>query len=173
MTADIENYFASEIVRNDREIVVRALKPADESDMLTAFGRSSEQSRYLRFFGARRHFSAEEIDRFIHVDFTRHVALVATTLENGSPTIVGGARFVVTEPGCAEAAFTVIDQYQGQGIGNALFRHLVLIAQRLGLKEMVADVLSSNAPMLGLFRRSGLVERTVRDGDVVHVTLAL
>lgn len=40
------------------------------------------------------------------------MALVASTNEGGQPAIVAGARYVVTEPGSAEVAFVVIDDYQ-------------------------------------------------------------
>jgi hypothetical protein len=32
-------------------------------------------------------------------------------------TVVGGGRYIVVEPGRAEIAFAVIDQYQGQASG--------------------------------------------------------
>ncbi len=166
-------YQARERLRDGRDLVVRALAPADESGMLAAVGRSSDQSRYTRFFQPRRHFSEKEIDYFINVDFDRHVALVATVDEGGQSVIIGGARYIVGESGSAECAFTVVDQYQGQGIGSILFRHLVLVARQSGLKRLTAEVLASNAPMLGLFRRSGLLEDVKRSGDVAHVSLVL
>jgi hypothetical protein len=60
-----------------------------------------------------------EIDFFLNVDFVDHVALVAVMDESNRPVIAGGARYVVVEPGKAELAFAVIDQYQGQGLGAA------------------------------------------------------
>ena len=50
----------------------------------------------------------------------------------------------VSRPGAAEVAFVVIDDYQGQGIGAALLRHLAAIARSAGLKELVAEVLPEN-----------------------------
>ena len=49
---------------------------------------------------------------------------VAVMEEASRPVIVGGARYIVMEPGKAEIAFAVIDQYQGQGVGAALMRNL-------------------------------------------------
>jgi len=43
----------------------------------------------------------------------RHVALVSVLKEGGQPVIVAGGRYVVFEPGKAEAAFVVVDQHQG------------------------------------------------------------
>jgi GNAT superfamily N-acetyltransferase len=109
----------------------------------------------------------------VDVDFVSHVALVAVVEEDGRPTIVAGGRYIVVQPGQAEVAFAVVDQYQGQGIGAALLRHLAAIAHRVGLRELIAEVLPDNGPMLKVFEKSGFPVATKREPDVVHVTLRL
>jgi ribosomal protein S18 acetylase RimI-like enzyme len=87
--------------------------------------------------------------------------------------IVGGGRYIIARPGSAELAFTVEDDYQGQGIGSALLRHLVSLARAAGLQELTAEVMSDNTPMLRVFEKSGLpLERKLQAG-VVRVTLRL
>jgi len=162
-----------EKLRNGRAVEIRALKPDDRDDLVAAVGRSSAQSVYRRFFGARRHFSEKEIAFFVNIDFKSHVALVAALQEDGKHEIVGGGRYVVTTPGRAEVAFTVVDQYQGQGVGGVLLRHLAIIAREAGLQELIAEVLPDNTPMLKVFRSSGLPMNTTRKADLVEVTLKL
>jgi GNAT superfamily N-acetyltransferase len=87
--------------------------------------------------------------------------------------IAGGARYVLVQSGKAEVAFAVIDQYQGQGLGGALMHHLAAIARRAGLKELVAEVLPDNIPMLKVFEKSGLPVSIKREPQVVHVSLQL
>jgi RimJ/RimL family protein N-acetyltransferase len=99
--------------------------------------------------------------------------LLAVANDAGQPTIVGGGRYVVVEPGQAEVAFTIIDAYQGLGIGSALMRHLAILGREAGLHEFIAEVLSENVPMLNVFERSGLAMNTERDGTVMHVTLRI
>jgi GNAT superfamily N-acetyltransferase len=53
-------------------------------------------------------------------------------------------------------AWPDIDAYQGRGIGSALMRHIAALGHKAGLKELVADVLADNVPMLNVFGRSGL-----------------
>ena len=84
--------------------------------------------------------------------------------DGGEPTIVGGGRYVVVQPGQAEVAFAIIDTYQGLGIGSALMRHLATLGREAGLREFTAEVLTENAPMLNVFERSGLAMSTERDG---------
>jgi RimJ/RimL family protein N-acetyltransferase len=170
---DASRYSAVEELRNGRPVEIRALKPDDRDDLIAAVGRSSAQSIYRRFFGARRHFSEKEIAFFVNVDFNTHVALVAVLQEHGRQQIVGGGRYVVTTPGRAEIAFTVVDQYQGQGVGGVLLRHLATLAREAGLQELIAEVLPDNAPMLKVFRSSGLPMNTTRKADLVEVILKL
>jgi GNAT superfamily N-acetyltransferase len=164
-------YSAVERLRDGREIEIRALRPADEGDMLAAVDRTSAQSLYLRFFGAKRHFSESEKSFFLNVDFVDHVALVAVAKERSRSVIVGGGRYIVVRPGTAELAFAVVDEYQGQGIGAALMRHLALLARDAALKELIAEVLPENLPMLKVFQNSGLDLQTKHRAGVVDVTL--
>jgi GNAT superfamily N-acetyltransferase len=155
-------YSAVERLRGGRQIEIRALQPADEDDMLAAVERTSAQSLYRRFFGAKRHFSESEKAFFLNVDFVTHVALVAVAQDAGRSLIVGGGRYVVVQPGTAEVAFAVIDDCQGQGIGAALMRHLTRLAH---------EVLPENIPMLKVFQNSGLSLQTKHRAGVVEVAL--
>jgi RimJ/RimL family protein N-acetyltransferase len=166
-------YSAIESLRDGRRMEIRALRPEDKTDMLGAIDRTSAQSLYRRFFGAKRDFSEKEIAFFLNIDFTNHVALVAVIEEGGRAVIIAGGRYVAVRPGVAEVAFAVIDDYQGQGIGAALLRHLATIARGAGLNEFTAEVLPDNIAMLKVFEKSGLKFRTKREAGAVHVALQL
>ena len=168
---DLVNYSATETLRDGRAIEIRAQRSQDREGMQAAIARSSSASLHRRFFAVRREFSEKETDYFLDIDFVNHVALVAVANDAGQPTIVGGGRYVVIQPGQAEVAFAIIDAYQGQGIGSALMRHLAILGRAAGLREFIAEVLSENVPMLNVFERSGLAMSAKREGAVVHVTL--
>jgi acetate kinase len=171
--APLNQYSATETLRDGRRIEIRALKPTDRDEIENTVSRMSDESLYRRFFSPRRRFSEQEAAYFLNVDFVNHVALVAILKEDGHRSIVGGARYVVTEPGTAEVAFAVDDPHQGQGIGLLLMKHLTEIARKAGINQLIADVLPNNAPMLKVFERSGLGMNTRRDRDVTHITLRL
>ena len=166
------SYSAIQTLRDGRKIQIRALRPQDRDGLTSAVARVGKESLYRRFFAGKREFSEKEVSFFVDVDFVNHVALVAVVKE-GQATIVGGGRYVVVRPGQAEVAFAVIDEYQGQGIGAALMRHLGAIARHSGLRELIAEVLSENVPMLKVFEKSGLEMSTKREGAVVHVSLRI
>ena len=165
-------YSAVETLRDGRSVTIRALKPEDRSAMLSAVGRVSAESLYRRFFGPKRGFTEKETDFFVNVDFVNQVALVAVIDGSDENTIIGGGRYIVTQPETAELAFAIVDEYQGQGVGTALLRHLVLIVRARGLRQLVAEVLPENVAMLTLFRKFGFSTARSR-GEAVHVALDL
>ena len=167
------SYAATERLRTGATLQIRALVPGDRDEMLAAVGRFSKQTLYRRFFAPKRIFSEREVEFFLDVDFISHVALVAVLSEGGRQVIVGGARYVVSQPGCAEVAFAIDDPHQKLGIATHLIRRLIEIARANELEEFVAEVLPDNAPMLKVFERCGLAMTTRRDRGVVHVRLAL
>ena len=171
--SEAANYSAVEELRDGRRVEIRAVRPDDRADLVAAVGRASTESLFRRFFAVKRGFTEQEIAFFLNIDFINHVALVAVVEEGGRPTIVGGGRYIVVEPGKAEVAFAVVDEYQGQGIGARLMRHLAAIARSAGLKELTAEVLPDNGPMLKVFEKSGLGVSTKREPGVVHVALRL
>ena len=171
--SDAANYSAIDRMRDGRPLEIRALKPTDEADMLAAVERIGTQSLYRRFMGAKRGFSDKERAFFLNVDFINHVALVAVVNEGDRAAIVAGGRYIVEKPEMAEIAFAVVDDYQGQGIGAVLLRHLATLARQAGLKEFTAEVLPDNTPMLKVFERSGLKFSSKRSADGVHAVLQL
>jgi GNAT superfamily N-acetyltransferase len=113
--------------------------------------------------------AGSEVQVRANVDFTNHVALVAVLAESGQQMIVGGARCVISSPGCAEVAFAIDDPHQRLGIAT----HLIKIARAAGLEMFVTEVLPESLPMLQIFERCGLAMTTRSERGVVHVTLAL
>ncbi|MET3991855.1 RimJ/RimL family protein N-acetyltransferase [Bradyrhizobium sp. JR7.2] len=170
---DAANYSRQERLRDGRLVDIRALRPEDEPDMLAALEETSAQSLQRRFFVTKRHFSERERAFFMEPDFRNHVALVACTEEASRSMIIGGGRYVIFEPGRAEAAFVVIDAWQGRGVGGLLTHHLIAIAREAGLTELTAEVLPENAAMLRVFDKFGFKPATTREPGVIHMALKL
>jgi len=170
---DVSNYSVIEALRDGRTLEIRAFTAEDRTEFLSAVDRIGARSRYLRFFTSKPDFTEAERAFFLNVDFDKHVALLALMEEKGQQVIAGGGRYVGIQPGKAEVAFVVIDEYQGHGIGAALLRHLVIIARRAGLCALVGEVLPENRPMLRVFEKCELPMIVTRDPEVTHVTLRL
>ena len=67
---------------------------------------------------------------------------------------VGVARFAraAADSNVAEIAITVVDAYQGRGIGSILARELAADARASGIKELVATVCGDNRPSVSLLK---------------------
>jgi GNAT superfamily N-acetyltransferase len=165
------HYSVLERLGDGRQVEFRALRPTDLPGLRETAKRMSAETIYRRFFAPKRSFTEKEIDFYLNVDFTSHVALVAVLGESGRWQIVGGGRYISSEPGRAELAFAVDDLHQGLGIATRLMRHLVGIARANGIRQLTAEVLAENRPMLKVFERCGLAATTRREGGVLHVTL--
>ncbi|MBR0841144.1 GNAT family N-acetyltransferase [Bradyrhizobium liaoningense] len=169
----IASYTRQDRLRDGTPVQIRALRPDDEAAMLAALEQASMRSLQRRFFTPKRHFSERERTFFMEVDFKTHVALVACVDDAGRSVIVGGGRYIVSEPGCAELAFVVIDSWQGRGIGAMLAHDLVALAREAGLKELIADVLAENTAMRRVFDKLGFKPAARLDPETVHLRLML
>ena len=89
----------------------------------------------------------------MNIDFVTQVALVATIDECGKHSIVAGGRYVLVQPGVAEVAFVVVDEYRGEGWCQTNATSNTGIAREAGLRELAAEVLSDNYPMLNVFQK--------------------
>jgi len=170
---DAAHYSAVEQLRNGQQVEIRAQRPSDQAELAATLERTSGESLYHRFFAVKHGFSDAEVAYFLDIDFVKHVALVAAVRADGREMIVGGGRYVVGADGTAELAFTVEDDYQGQGVGSALLRHLVALARAAGLEELTAEVMTDNTRMLRLFEECGLPLEREQRADAVHVALRL
>jgi len=169
---DPRNYAADEVLRDGVPIHIRAIGPSDKDLLFEHFSGLSPESRYTRFFGAKRTLTRKELEGFTELDFDNQVGLTATMMDDGRERFIGiGRYFRGSDRTHAEVAFAVLDQYQGRGIATLLLEHLRRIAHQAGIEEFVADVMTSNHHMLDVFRDSGFQRKSHSEGGVVHVSL--
>jgi RimJ/RimL family protein N-acetyltransferase len=143
-------------LRDGRSVHLRALQSTDTDELLQAFGRLSAQARYMRFMRAVATLDPAQLRRSVAQLLERGLAIVATVPAADGIDIVGGASFIVsTEPEACEFAITVVDAWEGVGLGGQLMRNLIEAARRRGLRRMEGYVLATNQPMLGLAKRLG------------------
>jgi RimJ/RimL family protein N-acetyltransferase len=153
-------------------VTVRSLRGADGQRIREVFAELGDRSRYLRFGGAKTALTDDEIRYLTDIDNRDHEALLALDSE-GAP--VGVARYVRdrADPTLAEAAFTVIDAWQGRRLGTSLARLLAGRAHAEGIRRFRLDVLSDNRPGLALARGLGRIVETRREGASVELVVEL
>lgn len=161
--------------RDGERVLVRPVHPQD-LELVQAFVRElSPESRYNRFHGALNELSPRMARWATHVDYDRHLALIAVVYRDGREIEIGAARYVVQADGeTAEFAVAVADAWQAQGVGARLLGYLVRVAARRGLRWMEGEVLTANRGMLALARRLGFDYRMPhRDARLVRVSRRL
>ncbi len=169
---DARHYVKRERLRDGSPVVLRAVRADDKPGLRRAFHELEKASVYSRFFGAKQEVSDEELAAGVDVDFVRNVTLVVTPED--SDIIIGAGRYIgIGDSPEAEIAFTVEEDYHGQGIASMLLRHLASIGRANGFKRFCAEVLAANTGMLGVFEHSGLPMSREREDDLVRVTLEL
>lgn len=164
-------------LRNGTRVQVRVARPDDRDRIVAAFNELEPDSVYTRFFSMRKELTAAELDRMTATDGTHFVGLVAVVGQGADETVVGGATYVAVpsanDTRAAEVAFTIEEDYQGQGLAGQLFAVLASIARQHGIHRFEAEVLAGNAPMLKVFERSGLPLTKTREGGVTHIEMDL
>ena len=143
-------------LRHGDVIHIRPLRVTDERLLQDLFYRLSEDSVYERFLGHKTCHPREEIAMLADFDDTRNAALVATGNQDVEELLAMARYDVEPATGSAEVALVVRDEWQGRGIGTALFVRLIALARAQGVPGITAQVLATNGRMLKLFRASGL-----------------
>jgi RimJ/RimL family protein N-acetyltransferase len=156
--------------------LLRRLQPSDRPLVETLLERLSERSRTLRFAAPMPRIPERVIRHLCAVDGSNHVAVGA--FANGE--LVGMGRFVRLQPGSttAEVALTVVDDWQGRGLGRELLDAVALAALEVGVEQLTFTVSGDNHPAQKLLGRAGvrlrfsagLGEGTLAAADLVHGT---
>ena len=166
-----DSYQVTEKLPDGRTLHLRTIRPADRDTLREEFLKLSKASVRDRFFSIKVDLTPGELTYFTEVDQALHVALVAEIDLGGGRRAAGVGRFVrdPRDPGRCEGAITVIDEFQGQGIGRVLLKHLINCARDLGVQRLDASVLPQNRRMSSLLRHTGLpLESKVRDGILTY-----
>jgi acetyltransferase len=129
---------------------------ADEAELLQAFGRMSEDARYMRFMRVVREPNLERLRKVLASFPENGIGLVATVPATDGFDIVGSAIAIIeSEAHACEFAINVATPFGGSGLATALLKTLIDAARRRGLQVMEGFVLAENESMLRLAKKLG------------------
>lgn len=170
-------YNEIETLKNGTEVRIRSIRADDKQKLSEAFHNLEPESIFTRFFHHKKNLTDADLKAATEVDFDEVVALVVTIGASDNETIIAGGRYFAFDADShqrhAEVAFTVEEDFHGQGIASHLLRHLAGIARQKGIAQFEADVLPQNAAMIKVFSRSGFgMNKAIEVGNI-HVTLSL
>ncbi len=150
----------------------RPIRVTDEQKMSDLFYSFSDETVYRRWMTAVPRMSHRNLLDYLKTDESKNVAIVAeTTKPDAESELIGVGRYHTDRAtNYAEVALVIRDNYQGRGIGSALFAHMLKIAKN-GLEGFTAEVLGTNRAMLQVFHKSGLSLQSTLSAGVYSVTM--
>lgn len=155
-------------------VTLRPFGPGDGKLLTAGFERLSERSRYRRFLSPVPRLTSSMLGFLTSVDGTDHRAWGALVDEPDGPVGAGVVRWVRSrqDPTAAELAVTVIDDYQGRGLGALLQDVAIIDAFTFGIERFEGVVLSENIASRRMLARGGANLRSDGAG-VLAFTLEL
>jgi GNAT superfamily N-acetyltransferase len=150
---------ATVLLRNGTRAVLRAIRASDGAALTRGLGRLSPAGHAYRFLQYRKRFTPAELAYLTGCDFFDHIALILAILNDDGREVdqVGVARSIRTQddPELAEVAIVLVDEWQQQGGGSALFRRLSELAWQTGIRRWLAFSLEDNLAAPKLLARVG------------------
>jgi GNAT superfamily N-acetyltransferase len=160
-------------LRDRSRVRLRQGRPSDKELLLRGFERLSPESRYRRFLAPMPELTEGMVRYLTEIDHHDHEAVIALDERTGEG--VGVARYVRSQerPDVAEVAVTVIDDWQGRGLGTLLLDAVSARAREEGISSFTALLLAANEEMMDLFRRLDPVRIIDREQGTVEIEVAI
>jgi RimJ/RimL family protein N-acetyltransferase len=142
------------VLRDGSRVLIRPVQSADAPLLADGFARLSATSRWMRFLTPKKELSPAELRFLTDLDHHDHEALGALDRREGRG--VGVARYVrqADDPWSADVAITIIDEWQGRGLGTELLARLSDRAREENIQRFTALVAAENVAVAGLLRNA-------------------
>jgi acetyltransferase len=153
-------YAAPWTSKSGAEMLIRPIRPEDEPLIVAFHDRLSERTVEERYFTAlalSARTAHERLTRICFIDYDRELALLAEKTDaTGNSVIAGVSRLNRQEDGSsATLAVVIADDFQGQGLGEALMRRTLDAARAEGVRRILVHFLPLNDRMYKLSRKLG------------------
>ena len=159
------------VLRDGSRVRLRQGHSSDKELLRRGFERLSLESRYRRFLAATPELREGTVRYLTEIDHHDHEAIAALDEKTGEG--IGVARYVrdPERSDVAEVAVTVIDDWQGKGVGTLLLKVLSARAREEGITTFTALMLASNHEMMDLLEALGPVRIVDREAGTVEIEM--
>ena len=154
-------------------ILIRPIRPEDETLYDTFFAHVTPEDIRMRFFTARPDLSYKFLARLTQIDYAREMAFVALSADSGE--LLGVSR-LIADPDYTRAEYGVLvrSKLKAHGLGWRLMQHLISYAKAEKLEQLDGQVLATNSTMLQMCSELGFKVRAEPDDQgVLNVELDL
>jgi acetyltransferase len=172
--APYPNQYASDwLLEDGTPVLLRVMKPEDESLVAEFLNNCSEDTVYFRYFQHIKKWTHEMLIRFTQNDYDRELGLMAIGQPPSPEVMLGVSRLVMAaDRSTAEFAVIVADPWQGKGLGEKLIERVIEMARDNEVKMLWGEVLAANLPMLGLVKKLGFTIKAAEEG-IRHAEMSL
>ncbi|MFD2233948.1 bifunctional acetate--CoA ligase family protein/GNAT family N-acetyltransferase [Phaeospirillum tilakii] len=162
-------------LRDGSPIRLRPIRPEDEPAHAELIARMTPQDLRMRFFGLVREVQHFQLARMTQIDYDREMAFVATRdLEGGGFETLGVVRTVIDPDNQrAELGILVRSDLKGTGLGRTLLDKIIRYQRHRGTRQIFAQIMAENIPMLRLSRAAGFRPCPSGEPDVLELALDL
>lgn len=143
--------------RAGRAAIIRPAKAADRAAlaaMLTSLSATTVERRYFSFRVLAGAAAEREAARLTRPDGGQLVLVAALDMP-GEPIVAVAELVFAGTPGQAECAIVVADAFQGEGIGRAMARQIVIAAEVAAITRLSATTHAANSRVRRLIATGG------------------
>jgi GNAT superfamily N-acetyltransferase len=147
---------------------IRPIAPKDKDRIQEGWQYLSASTRYMRFLHPKSSLSKWELAYLTEIDYVDHFAWGAELVDDPDRLGIGIARYIrhKDDPTVAEAALTVVDDYQRIGLGRILLQALTEAARQNGIERFRAEVSASNEQVIKSLTRLGAEAGAIEDSGI-------
>lgn len=150
---------------------LRLVGPGDRDGLVQAFERLSMESRVQRWFYPKMRLTEEEIEAILSPADEHHGGILAAQLDAAGQERagIGMARFVRNpqDPAAAEIAITIVDDWQGLGLGRILLHRLLAMMGERRIPWAEGRLQADNTRMRRMLEPYVPAGGFTRDGDTL------
>lgn len=151
------SYNKSFRLKDQTRVAFRLVEPEDRIRLLNGFNRISARTNINRFHSFKKRLNENELNYLLSIDNVNHLAIGAIDCDNSDELGIGLVRYIRMKeaPDQAEVAITIIDEYQGKGLGSILYREMMKMAAQNDINTLLNIVRKDNRAMLYLLDSLG------------------
>jgi GNAT superfamily N-acetyltransferase len=159
-------------LRDGSRVRIRQGHRSDRELLLRGFERLSPESRYRRFLAPMQKLTESTVRYLAEIDHHDHEAMIALDDHREG---IGIARYVrdPDHPDMPEVAVTVIDDWQGRGLGTLLLEVVSARARAEGITRFTALMLATNKAMMDLLQELDPVRIVDRELGTVEIEVPI
>ncbi len=168
MTIDLKQWERQLVLGDGRTVLIRPIKPGDETLYASFFAAETADDLRLRFFGPVKQRDREFFSRFTHIDYAKAMAFIA--IDEANSQMLGVARLhddTGADGRSAEFAIIVRSDLKGHGLGWQLMKLIIAYARAKRLHAIKGQVLHENTAMLDMCRQFGFAISSDPDAQYI------